>query len=298
MATSGQIFSGEQIRGLFVTDLDGTLLTDDGDISATDLRTLSCMQKKGILTAIATGRSDYSFNVLLDSLGFAGDRSSFPVDFVIFSTGAGILKYPEQKLLESFSLGRKDVSSITKYLCSYNLDFMVHLPVPDTRYFLYSSHVHENTDFQARLKKYNDFARPFSRSALLTINGATEVLCIVPKKNAHEIAAVIAEHFQQFSVIKATSPLDGESIWIEIFAPTVSKSLAVQWLIAYLGSAKENVCAIGNDYNDEDLLCFAGHGFVVANSPSPLLNGYKKVASNNENGVSEAARRWLETYNG
>ena len=283
------------IRGLFVTDLDGTLLTDEKTISDIDLKTLSRLQKNGIRTAIATGRSDYSFFSLLESLGFSDKSASLPVDYVIFSTGAGIMMYLEKRLEQSFSLQPEDVRVITQYLQKFSLDFMVHRPVPDTKYFLYSSHGHENDDFHRRLKIYSAFARPFSIEAENRLGGATEVLCIVPGENGHEIAAMVAKHFTQFSVIKATSPLDGESVWIEIFPPMVSKSLAVQWLINTIGLSRENVCAVGNDYNDEDLLHWAGHSFVVANSPSTLMVDFCTVACNNENGVSEAAHRWLDT---
>ena len=286
----------ENIRGLFVTDLDGTLLTDNKTISDIDMRSLSCLQKNGFLTVIATGRSDYSFFSLLDNLGFSGESPSLPVDYVIFSTGAGIMMYPTKRLLKNFSLQQEDVQLITKYLNSFSLDFMVHQPVPDTRYFLYSSHGHENDDFHRRLKIYSTFARPFSSEAEKGMGGATEVLCIVPKEKGHDIAEMVAQHFTQFSVIKATSPLDGESVWIEIFPPMVSKSLAVQWLLDNIGFSVENVCAVGNDYNDEDLLHWAGHSFVVANSPSTMLIDFSTVACNNENGVSEAARRWLDTF--
>ncbi len=286
----------ENIRGLFVTDLDGTLLTDNKTISDIDLRTLSRLQKNGFLTVIATGRSDYSFFSLLESLRGSGESSSLPVDYVIFSTGAGIMMYPTKRLLKSFSLQQEDVQVITKYLNSFSLDFMVHQPVPETRYFLYSSHGHENDDFHRRLKIYSAFALPFSNELEKGISGATEVLCIVPKEKGHEIAAMVAQHFTQFSVIKATSPLDGESVWIEIFPPMVSKSLAVQWLIDTIGISREDVCAVGNDYNDEDLLHWAGYSFVVANSPSTMLIDFSTVASNNENGVSEAVRSWLDTF--
>jgi hydroxymethylpyrimidine pyrophosphatase-like HAD family hydrolase len=52
--------------GLFVTDLDGTLLTDEKRISANNLGVLRALQRSGCRTAIATGRSDYSLLKLLD----------------------------------------------------------------------------------------------------------------------------------------------------------------------------------------------------------------------------------------
>jgi hypothetical protein len=127
---------------------------------------------------------------------------------------------------------------------------------------------------------------------LAGFGGATEVLCIVSQDHGHQIAARLAGIFKQFSVIKATSPLDGKSLWIEIFAPSVSKSKAAKWLAETCGVVRDMVCAVGNDYNDEDLLRWAGQSFVVANSPQVLQTQFKTVASNNNGGVAEAAARW------
>jgi hydroxymethylpyrimidine pyrophosphatase-like HAD family hydrolase len=52
--------------------------------------------------------------------------------------------------------------------------------------------------------------------------------------------------------------------------------------------------AVGNDYNDLELLDWADHAFVVANAPAELCARYALVASNDEAGFSEAVRIALE----
>jgi hypothetical protein len=141
---------------------------------------------------------------------------------------------------------------------------------------------------------YSDFGTLLSPEALDTFGGATEVLCIVSDETGHDVAARVAANLNQCSVIKATSPLDGKSIWIEIFAPTVSKSQAVKWLADFIGLPQNTICAVGNDYNDEDLLHWAGQSFMVANGPPSLKALFQSVASNDDGGVSEAVDRWLK----
>ncbi len=283
----------EDYRGLFVSDLDGTLLTNEQKIAPADLEALSQLRKMGYLTAIATGRSNYSFNKLMNSLGYSGAGSLLPVDYVIFSTGAGIMDFPGTRLLKSFSLSPEDVHRIVDCLEAAHLDYMIHRPVPDTRHFIYRYQSERNLDFDARLNIYQEFARSFSLQALDNLDGATEVLCIVPSDKGHAVATQLLKSLDQFSVIKATSPLDGKSIWIEIFTADVSKSKAVRWLAKRAAIPRENICAVGNDFNDEDLLHWAAKGFVVANSPPSLKSVFQTVASNDKGGVSEAANRWL-----
>jgi Cof subfamily protein (haloacid dehalogenase superfamily) len=280
-------------KGLFVVDLDGTLLNSERQIAQGDLKALSRLREMGFAIAIATGRSNYSFDQLMAKLGYLGPTSALPVDYVIFSTGAGIMDFPGNNMLTSFSLSSEDVHCIAHYLDRSGLDFMIHRAVPDTRYFLYSSNGSGNPDFHTRLKMYGDFATALSPEYLTHFGRATQILCIVPDDRGHDIATEIADTFKQCSVIKATSPLDGKSIWIEIFAPTVSKSQAVKWLVGTIGLEQNNTCAVGNDFNDEDLLHWAGHSFIVDNGPPSLKSIFQNVASNDNGGVGEAVSRWL-----
>ena len=61
-----------------------------------------------------------------------------------------------------------------------------------------------------------------------------------------------------------------------------------------IGVSQVNVCAVGNDYNDVDMLDWAGQGYLVSNGPESLQSDYAIVASNNEGGVAEAALRWIK----
>ena len=51
--------------------------------------------------------------------------------------------------------------------------------------------------------------------------------------------------------------------------------------------------AVGNDYNDVDMLSWAGQGFITANSPEELKKQYINVPSNNEDGFTKAVELWL-----
>jgi hydroxymethylpyrimidine pyrophosphatase-like HAD family hydrolase len=92
----------------------------------------------------------------------------------------------------------------------------------------------------------------------------------------------------EYSVIRTTSPLDGATTWIEVFPAGVCKSAAARWLFetrAPLGSLS---LAVGNDYNDLDLLDWADLARVVAGAPEELRVRFGSVASNDEGGFTEA----------
>ena len=273
-------------KSLFITDFDGTLLTDEKTIAKEDLTTLSRLRKNNTITAIATGRSLYSFQRALKQINLGG--KSLPVDYLIFSTGAGILDVSGDTIIRSHSISTKDIRKIIACFETSKLDYMVHKAIPDTRYFLYKSHGKKNLDFQKRILLYRQFSTLLNNGQVL-YDAATQVLGIIPAKVSPERMAAIRTDLFEYSVIHATSPLDHCSSWIEVFNKKVSKSMAASWLASTLDIKQSDVICVGNDYNDQDLLEWSGKGYLVANGPHDLKPYFKTVSSNNHCGVSQAA---------
>ncbi len=276
-------------KKLFITDFDRTLLKDDKTISHEDIKTLEMLRLRKIVTAIATGRSAYSFEKALKDIGMADGDNFLPVDYVIFSTGAGIMEFPGGRVIFQKAVPSSDIGKITNYMDLRKVDYMVHKSIPDTRYFLYKSHGNHNPDFQTRLALYKEYAVPL-KDGQPHYDSATEVLAIIPGGADLDAIETIKRDLSGFSVIHATSPLDHLSSWIEVFHKDVSKARAASWLVKRLGVNRKNVISVGNDYNDQDLLAWSGKGFVVENAPAPLRQVFKTVSSNNRCGVSRAVK--------
>jgi HAD superfamily hydrolase (TIGR01484 family) len=277
---------GQTPCGLFVCDFDGTLLRSDRSFSDTDLNALIRLGELGIIRAVATGRSIYSINTV--------SISDLPVDFILFSSGAGICQHPDGRIIRKVSLEPHEVVLAIKTLQANNLDFMVHHPIPDNHIFSYFESTSNNPDFKRRIELYHQFAKPLE-IAIDGFGNATQLLAIVPPADNRPVIASLEKALPGFNIIQTTSPLDGQSTWIEIFPTTVSKSLTAAWLSAAYGLEADRALSVGNDYNDLDLLEWAGCSFVVYNAPRDLKSRFPVVASNNECGVTEAIERWLAT---
>jgi HAD superfamily hydrolase (TIGR01484 family) len=277
---------GQTPCGLFVCDFDGTLLRSDRSFSDVDLKALIRLGELGIIRAVATGRSTYSINTI--------SISELPVDFILFSSGAGISRHPGGRIIRKVSLEPSEVNQAIKILQTNNLDFMVHHPIPDNHIFSYFESTPDNEDFKRRIELYHQFAKPLD-TAIDGFGRATQLLAILPPADNRPVIVTLQKALPGFNVIQTTSPLDGQSTWIEIFPATVSKSLTAAWLSAAYGLNADRALSVGNDYNDLDLLEWAGCSFVVDNAPDDLKSRFPIVASNNECGVAEAINRWLAT---
>ncbi len=263
-----------------VTDLDGTLLRSDGKFNPDDIDSLVKLGDRGVTRVIATGRSPYSASKVIPD--------DFPIDYLIFSSGAGIIRWCDKSIIHTNELSAGRVQEVISLLIEMKADFMVHEPIPLNHCFHYYDTGNNNPDFLRRIELYREFCQPLIVGVPFP-GPASQVLTVLPS-NIHRYIS-IAERINGLQVIRATSPLDGESIWLEIFPEGVSKAGGLSWLCCHLGDIPpEEVAALGNDYNDLDMLSFAGKAFVVSNAPQELRKSFINVTDNNSSGFTQMTK--------
>ena len=81
---------------------------------------------------------------------------------------------------------------------------------------------------------------------------------------------------------------------IDVTAPGATKGRALAWRAAQLGIARDEVMAVGDNFNDLEMLEFAGLAVVMANSVEELKQRGWPITGDNENaGLAEAIRRFV-----
>lgn len=272
-------------RALFVTDFDGTLYLGDHRIHPADREALERLGNEGILRAVATGRS-------LESYRHTASALELPVDYVIFSSGAGIVD-GENGLVEAASaLEPAQVHDILAVFEELGMDYMIHEPIPDNHRFYYRAKGERNTDFQRRCALYEEHCSPLPEDYARKPEPATQFIAILPP--GVEGLPEVRRRLGDYSVVRTTSPLDGRSTWIEVFPRGISKSSGVARLCERHGIPREMVCAAGNDYNDLDLLQWAGWAFVPAGAPEELREAFRIIPDDGGGALSGALSLWLE----
>ena len=266
---------------LVVTDLDGTLLDSASRLSDVNRRTLECLGRKGVVRAVATGRSLYSARLAM--------RQDFPVDYLAFSSGAGIVSWPDGRLLRSPVMDPDLVSRLVARLRGLVLDFMVQHAAPDSHRFHFVRSSRRNVDFEHRIERYRRFARPLHDGATAEFGVSQFVVVEPPGTDSHR--EFLVREFEDVHVVRTTSPLDHASTWIELFPGGVSKAHASDWIRGRHAIDAAHTVAIGNDYNDLDMLDWATHAFVVSNAPPSMRDRFAVVAANDDDGFTEAVRR-------
>ena len=266
---------------MLVTDLDGTLLDTASRLSSGNRAALESLGEAGVLRVVATGRSLYSADQVLSE--------DFPIDYLVFSTGVGALRWPERQPLWSCRFRERDLRHAVEVLESADLDYAVHRAPPHNHHFFYRASGAPNPDFVRRRERYRDFARPWHPDRLAGLP-ASQIIVIEAGEGPSSYPWLV-EALGGLSVVRTTSPLDHRSRWTEIFPAEVSKSRAAERIRRRHGVDPGRVSAVGNDYNDTDLLDWAANAYVVANAPHALRAVHAVVASNDDDGFAEVARR-------
>ena len=271
------------IKAIAATDFDGTLYRTDWSVSQRNIETLKMLERRHILRVIVTGRSFYSLTSAIDE--------KFPVDYYILSSGSGVYSKKQRALIYKTSMPRVEARKIGELLLSLNCDFMVHEVLPDNHLFSYRRSGKPNRDFEARIRYYEEHGREIND--LLSLNEDVSQFLVIEKQGS-TLFETLRERLKDCTVIRTTSPLDHESSWIEIFPKGTNKGSTLQWLTGRYGLTRDNVFSIGNDFNDLHMLYWARSSFVVANASAPLLDEFRVVSSNDNDGFSEAIAIWMK----
>ena len=272
---------------MIATDLDGTLLGDARVIDERDWAGLAQLGRSGIVRVIATGRSLWSAQRVIPS--------ELPIDYLVFSSGVGTVSWPDKKLIASHVMSDEVALTVAGKLAELGLDFMAQGPAPDSHRFVYwRSGVLDNPDFEHRLELYDSFATPTDKAKVHT----TSHFVIVhpadePDREFTRIRDMLLGLDVPLHIVRTTSPLDKKSLWIEVFPRGVSKANGCAAIAKTHGISVADTLAVGNDYNDCDMLDWAGTSYVVSNAPAPLKQQYSVTAANGEAGVSVCIAKWL-----
>ncbi len=255
-----------------VTDLDGTVTSSNSKISSLNYLAFEKLRKAGIKIIVATGRNyDSVFEVL---------KKEDQLDFVVFSAGAGIIDWQQQKVIASNYILYQEIIPLIEELEKFKLDYLIHKEPPFNHYFIYKSHNFDNLDFKNRYSMHQKFIIKNPKE----LKKVSLVLAILHNHD-EKIIDIFKEKFGQiFNIVKTTSPLNHQNIWLEIYPKSSSKIKGSLKILEMLNIPKEQVLAIGNDYNDLDFLEFFNSSFVVENAPDELKKRFRTTRKNTDNG--------------
>lgn len=264
-------------RKLIAIDLDGTLLTRDCTISPrTKKAIIKCMNADHLIVP-CSGR------------GYANTRyvlEDFPVfPYYINANGSTVVEGDSKEPLFAYTLPFETGHEIYKLACEYPTFMEIYHGITaydDTDGRINMEHSSCSEAYRVQLLKTNTHLDNFddffkNKSSI----NKYHIVCL----NEHdqiELKSKIAQ-------IPDIQPITTMPMNIEVTYKRWSKRDGLEWLCKHLDISKENVIAIGDSENDEEVIKWAGTGIAMGNASDQVKALADLVtASNDEDGVAQA----------
>jgi Cof subfamily protein (haloacid dehalogenase superfamily) len=271
---------------LLGVDIDGTLLNPEFEISAADLSALRRAHAEGVEVVVVTGRRHTFALPIVQQLGFAL--------WVISSNGA----ITRSLAGETFHRDLLPVETC-RSLCANMREFRGNTVLTfdtEVKGAIVLEHMNElSVSIRRWLEKnlrYIDFIIPIEDS--LTRDPVQAMFC-GPIGRMQEALGVLASGnlAKDITVLRTEYPVRDLSI-VDVLNQGCSKGHALERWADYRGIPREQVMAIGDNYNDIEMLAFAGRPFIMGNAAEELRrNGWVVTLSNDQNGVAAAIEQVL-----
>lgn len=266
-------------RVLF-TDLDGTLLDDNKDITPGNQAAIDEALEKGHVIVISTGRPLASAYAQAQNLGLT-KKGCYAITF----NGSQIYDSYHKTTLYGKALPKE----IVKPIFDAAREAGIHIQTYNDEYILtefereellrYTKHIHipyqvvENIDTALTVDPYKLIAINFESHQKL-VDFQDQVLS--------KYSDVIHSFFSNDN-------------YLEIVPIGVSKGFAVEWMCDFLNIPIENSVAAGDAQNDIAMLQAAHVGAVMCNAEDEIkaYGNYITTADNNHDGVAEIIRKFI-----
>jgi Cof subfamily protein (haloacid dehalogenase superfamily) len=271
---------------LLATDIDGTLLNSEFRISGADLAALHRVHDDDVEIVLVTGRRHTFALPIARLLGF---------DLWIISSNGAITR---SLAGETFHRDMLPAATCRK-LCTAMREFRGHTVLTfdtEEKGAIVLEHMRElNTVIQRWLEKnlqFIEFVIPIEDS--LTTDPVQAMFCGSIPRMQQALARLDASGLRtDITVVRTEYPLRDLSI-VDVLNQGCSKGHALERWAKHRGIAREQVMAIGDNYNDVEMLAFAGRPFIMGNASQELRDrGWAVTLNNDESGVAAAIEQVL-----
>lgn len=260
---------------LLVTDIDGTLVNDNGELNPESKLLIKELMRKNVIVCLTSGRLHSAMTEIAKELSLNG--------FIISLDGAVIKNYKNDKVVYESYLKPRHVNKAI----SIAEDLLINIVLCHASSIYYTEN---NSLIPSLLSKYGalysqvDSYRNYIKSTL-------EIVCSSDMKNSIKH---MEERFNfPYSIGCNTSYFRSKKneniFYLEIRKSGSSKGKALERLLKYLSIKPEQTAVIGDWYNDITMFHPKTYKVAVANAIPELLNKADMITerTNNEDGVAE-----------
>ncbi len=281
---------------LLALDLDGTLLNSRGEIPDRNLEAIQQAEKMGVLVTIATGRR------FRDALPVARQIN---LNAPLICHNGALIKYADTLENVAVSLLEKEtVREILRVGKEFGGDALLSADPHGKGTLLYDRVSDENIPLQKYIAWSKRLHGAEAEEAvhhvenLEAISGEIETVHVSfsgALEPMSDLQKVLEDELKNSVNILATVYPSLDFTLIDILPSDASKGIGVEKLAKLNGLTRENVMVCGDNFNDLEMLEYAGTPVIMGNADPELLEreGFFSTLSNDENGVALAIEKFI-----
>lgn len=256
---------------MVVTDMDGTLLNSNHEVSDRFFELFKELKKQNILFVAASGRQ---YNSILDKLQHIKD------DIIIVAENGGYIVRKDEELLSTL-LPKNQQQLILETLSKVKNIHTV-LCGKDGAYFNGGSDAFTNMvkQFYSAFEIADDLSQ---------VDAEILKIAIYHFESSEEFIYPSVKHLEGDLKVKVSGPN-----WVDISSPDAHKGYALQKLQSLYNISPAETMVFGDYNNDLEMLALADFSFAMENAHPNVLKTANYTTSNNDNfGVERILEKLL-----
>jgi Cof subfamily protein (haloacid dehalogenase superfamily) len=281
---------------LLALDLDGTLLDSRGHISERNRLAIDNARAQGVRVALVTGRRFRDSRPIALELGLdvplISHNGALTKHAETLQT-VSVLPLPLAAAREALQVGRKAGADALLSDDHEGLGVLVydHIRGDNSaahRYVAWARRIHGDEEGETAVQQVASLEDYLDHEPIhLAFSGRCAEMDQLEEILKAELGSTVK--------ILGTKYVEQDFTLLDIVNPAASKGAGVAAAAAELGVQQDEIMAIGDNYNDLEMLLFAGTGVVMANAPLSLreIQGLHPTASNTEDGVALAIEGFI-----
>lgn len=264
---------------IIALDIDGTLLSSQGEITARTKKALEDALKEGNIVVIASGRDPkgvFKYAQILKLDEYNGLLSNY--------NGGRITNYETKEVIINHTLNLDDMKELLIF--SEDLDDMNYTIYYDGKCYTNSMDTYRLEDTQSK----NDMELIYDPDLSYKVDFRPNNVLFAchPEKISEPSNKIYDKFSDKFALVKSTP------YYYEVMPKGVSKGESLIEIAKYYDIPMDDVIAFGDEDNDLSMIEAAGVGVVMANGSKAMLKAADYVTlSNDEDGIADYLEKFI-----
>ncbi|SDK13624.1 Cof-type HAD-IIB family hydrolase [Natronincola ferrireducens] len=281
---------------LLATDMDGTLLMNNKALSSENIEALRRAKEKGLEIVICTGRPYVTVKPYLEMLGF---------DCWVVTNNGAIIRNKEGEIVSVTLMEDETLGQVLKILEKDDVDYHV-----SDEKFTYIRSIGQRIRLIRSFLLQTEMA--YWKAYLLSIwavvfngshkkvdfssfvnKGGRAASVFIYSKDRKKLENLKKEMKKIKRIDLTSSGIDN----IEILHENATKGKALERLSNMLNIEKEEMIAVGDNYNDLSMIAYAGLGVAMENGEEEVIEAADWITTTNENhGIAHLLENCPDIY--